>query len=182
VPGPAIVFDLRPAHWTPSQASLEDLCRQAIAATAGAVKPLDFASWEVGITITDDAEIRALNRDHRGQDRPTNVLSFPLDRPGLTATGSVGGLLGDVVLSDETVLREAARDERLPADHLTHLVVHGMLHLLGYDHEVSSQAEEMEALEITILAGLGIANPYAAPQMADTSARENLEPLGTDHA
>ena len=88
--------------------------------------------------------------------------------------GPAGGLLGDIVLSDETVRREAGGLGRAPGDHLTHLVVHGMLHLLGYDHGTTSEAQRMEVLEIAILAGMGIANPYAEPHMPDTLL-EHLE-------
>lgn len=126
-------------------------------ALAGATGPV-----EIAITLSDDAEVQVLNRDWRGKDKPTNVLSFP----GLE--GAMAGLLppdaprplGDLILAYETCAREAEEQGKSLADHARHLVVHGVLHLLGYDHETDAEAEEMEALETTILAGLGIADPY----------------------
>ena len=181
--GPEIAFDIVPARWRPADGDAEALCRAAVRAVAGALPGLDLEGWELGIAMTDDPGIRALNRDYRGIDRPTNVLSFPLDRPasgggaskrGGPPAGLPTGLLGDIVLSGETVRREAENLGRTPADHLTHLVVHGMLHLLGYDHGTASGAERMEGLEITILAGLGVANPYAGSHRVESSP-EHLE-------
>jgi len=106
---------------------------------------------ELSVTLADDAAVHALNRRWRGRDAPTNVLSFASgERP----------LLGDVVLAYETVAREAAEQGKSLADHLAHLVTHGVLHLLGFDHEVEHEAEAMEALERRVLAGIGIADPY----------------------
>lgn len=112
---------------------------------------------EVSVVLTDDAEQRELNRQWRGYDKSTNVLSFPQLEP----FSPVQGLLGDITLARETVEREA--DEMgIPLEaHVTHLVVHGFLHLLGYDHIEDDEATEMEALETRILATLGIADPYA---------------------
>ncbi len=107
---------------------------------------------EVSLVLTDDASIRALNRNYRSKDKPTNILSFP--------TIEAPGLLGDIILARETIIAEAQRaDKRLP-DHLTHLIIHGLLHLLGYDHIQAQEADIMEAIEIKALAKLGIANPY----------------------
>lgn len=114
---------------------------------------------ELAIVLADDTLLRALNKAWRGKDAPTNVLSFPAGADGPLAPGSPL-LLGDVVLGFETVAAEAAAQGKTLADHLTHLVVHGVLHLLGFDHESSAEAEHMEALETEILAGLGIADPY----------------------
>ena len=102
--------------------------------------------------LTDDAEVRQLNARWRGKDKPTNVLSFPAGDPVL---------IGDVVLAFQTVKREAAEQGKHFGDHLSHLVVHGALHLIGYDHVKARDAEAMEALERRVLAGLGIADPYA---------------------
>jgi len=111
----------------------------------------------VSVILTDDAEQQRLNRDFRGKDAPTNVLSFPIG----DATPDGGPtILGDVVLAFETVAREAAEQKKPLADHLRHLVVHGVLHLLGFDHETDAEAEVMEALEREILAGLGVPDPY----------------------
>ena len=104
------------------------------------------------VALSDDKRVQALNRRDRQQDKPTNVLSYP---------SGERDFLGDVVLARQTVWREAKSQGKTPADHLAHLVVHGTLHLMGYDHETSeADAERMEALERRILAKLGIADPY----------------------
>jgi probable rRNA maturation factor len=108
------------------------------------------AEGEVSVVLADDDFVQNLNREYRGQDKPTNVLSFPQDPP----------MLGDIVLAYETVAREAAEQDKSFDQHLTHLLVHGLLHLLGFDHEVDDEAEEMEALEVQILKDMGIKNPY----------------------
>ena len=114
---------------------------------------------ELGVVLTDDSEQHRLNREYRGKDAPTNVLSFAAATPA-----SVGAerplLLGDVVLAFETVAREAVERQKPLADHLRHLVVHGVLHLLGYDHEAAQSAAAMELLETAILAKVGVSDPY----------------------
>ncbi len=140
-----------------SRASLAALA--ALAALAPGVLPQGRPP-EIGIRLSDDAEVRALNRTWRGQDKPTNVLSFASDDATLKVDGAPL-LLGDVVLALETVLAEAAAQGKAPADHFSHLVVHGVLHLVGYDHVRASGAAVMEPLEIRVLAQLGIADPYA---------------------
>lgn len=116
---------------------------------------------EASIVLADDEFIRELNRDFRGLDEATNVLSFPAtggDDPD--APSGAPKLLGDIIVAFETTAAEAARQDKTLADHLCHLVVHGMLHLLGHDHHTEIMANAMEALEINVLAGLDIANPY----------------------
>jgi probable rRNA maturation factor len=112
---------------------------------------------ELSIVLTDDAEQRVLNRDWRGIDKSTNVLSFPQIEP----FAAVSGLLGDIILARETLLREAGEEGVSVDDHFTHLVVHGFLHLLGYDHMDDDEALAMEGLETQILASLGVADPYS---------------------
>ncbi|HTJ56707.1 MAG TPA: rRNA maturation RNase YbeY [Devosiaceae bacterium] len=111
---------------------------------------------ELSIVLTDDDEQQQLNKEWRGIDKPTNVLSFPQIEP----FGNVAGILGDIVLARETLEREAEELQKPLTDHFTHLVVHGFLHILGYDHIEEDDAEEMEGLETRILATLGIADPY----------------------
>jgi probable rRNA maturation factor len=112
---------------------------------------------ELAIRIVDIDEGRALNRDYRGKDYATNVLSFPVELP----PGATLPLIGDLAICAPVVLREAAEQGKPPRDHWAHLTIHGVLHLLGHDHIDDRDAEAMEALEVRILAGLGIADPYA---------------------
>lgn len=109
----------------------------------------------VTLVLSNDAEVQDLNHHYRQKNKPTNVLSFP---DGAVEEGVVQ--LGDVVLAYETIAAEAKTQGKRLKDHLTHLTVHGVLHLLGYDHQLKLEANAMEALEITILNGMGIANPY----------------------
>lgn len=119
---------------------------------------------EVSVRLSDDAEVRELNRNYRHKDRATNILSFPMLTPDEVAgfLPQPGGelLLGDLVLAHETVAGEADAAALALADHVVHLLVHGTLHLLGHDHQDDAAAEAMEALERRILSGLGIADPY----------------------
>ena len=120
---------------------------------------------EIAVRLTDDIEVQALNRDFRGKDKPTNVLSFPQVQDDLleSLANSDDGeiLLGDIVLARETCMREAEEKGVSVVDHATHLIIHGTLHLVGYDHMDDASATAMEALEVKALASLGIANPYA---------------------
>jgi probable rRNA maturation factor len=113
----------------------------------------------LSVILTDDAEQRRLNRTYRGIDAPTNVLSFALSDPADRVPGAPV-LLGDVVLAFETVGREAAEQQKPLADHLRHLTVHGVLHLLGFDHRNEAEAAAMERLEVEILKILGVPDPY----------------------
>jgi probable rRNA maturation factor len=142
----------------PPEAELQALVDRAIAAcaAAGDLPPIAEEA-EVSLVFSDDAHIRDLNRQYRGKDSPTNVLSFPA-APQIP--GRFGPLLGDIVLARETVVAEAATAGLTVADHLTHLIVHGFLHLLGHDHEKDDEAAVMESLETAILDRLGIADPY----------------------
>ena len=136
----------------------------AIAATPhGELAGID-ALVEIAVRLTDDAEVQALNRDYRRKDKPTNVLSFPMVQPDLidnlanTDDGEI--LLGDIVLARETCEREAEERGVSIAAHATHLIVHGTLHLLGYDHMLDDEADAMESLEREIMAALGLHDPY----------------------
>ncbi len=121
-----------------------------------ALQVAERAEGEVSIRITDEDEGRALNRDYRGKGHATNVLSFPADLPA----GIDSDLLGDLAFCAPVVAREALEQGKLLQAHYAHLTVHGVLHLIGWDHEEAVAAEEMEALEVAALASLGIANPY----------------------
>jgi len=157
-----IVLDIVPeaGDWTglagTGLAGAEALARRAAEAAVAVADAAD-EDFEVGMMLTDDAGIRTLNRQWRGKDKPTNVLSFPApEQPGLEGPRH----LGDLALAYETLVREAEEESKPLAHHFAHLVVHGVLHLLGYDHEVEEEADAMEALEIEALATLGIADPY----------------------
>lgn len=136
------------------------VCRAATrAALSHLGKPVP--KGEIGIVLAGDAFVRGLNRRHRGKDKPTNVLSFPgLDADTPRPPKNAPVLLGDVVLARGTVLREAAAGGKKPAHHLSHLVVHGVLHLFGHDHQSDREAVRMERLERKTLADLGIPDPY----------------------
>ena len=115
---------------------------------------------EVSVRIVDEEEMRALNRDYRDKDKPTNVLAFPSGDTNFVPPGE-SPLLGDVVVCAGVVAREAKEQGKLPEHHWGHMLVHGTLHLLGYDHVSDDDAAAMEALERRILAGVGVADPYA---------------------
>jgi probable rRNA maturation factor len=140
--------------WT-AQPEAEATIRRAVG-EAARTSPQES---EVAVVLTDDASIRTLNREWRGIDAPTNVLSFPASQRGRDPAGAPAPL-GDIVLAYETVAREADADGKPFAHHLAHLAVHGFLHLLGFDHEQDNDAEAMEALELKILARLDVADPY----------------------
>jgi probable rRNA maturation factor len=141
----------------PGWARISDAERIVRAAIEAALASAGPGYFELGVVLSDDAHIQVLNRTWRGKDAATNVLSFP------AADSSQDGprLLGDVVLALETIEREATEEGKTFQEHLSHLAVHGALHLLGFDHEHDGDAKTMEDLERSILAGLGIHDPYA---------------------
>ncbi|CDO37304.1 rRNA maturation RNase YbeY [Novosphingobium sp. KN65.2] len=148
----------------PESTDWAELTERACAALGTVAPELANPRLITSILFTSDAEVHVLNREWREKDKPTNVLSFPmLERDqvlDLTAEGPPE-MLGDIALAFETCAREAAEKGVSVADHATHLVVHGLLHLAGHDHEISdADAEAMEALETKALAQLGIADPY----------------------
>ena len=184
---PVVAIAIEVRDWSTALPGVRALCQRAVVAAmqgaqvgahgqahAGAMgRALGRAlgHLEISILLTEDRTVRALNRDHRGQDRATNVLSFAgtdaislqIDAPpGDSIAGPAPILLGDVVVAFETVAAEAASQGKTLADHLSHLIVHGILHLLGYHHEVDNAARRMERLETGILADLGVADPYSA--------------------
>lgn len=166
-PAVSIDISIEAGQW-PSEPGLTTSSERAIAAAeryvvaqCGQGMP-EFC--ELSLLFTNDAAMRAVNRQWRGKDSPTNVLSFPAAalRPGQTP----GPMLGDIVLSYETVAREAEASSISLSDHLAHLLVHGYLHLLGYDHVDPFDAETMESLEVRILATLGISDPYGDAELS----------------
>ena len=141
----------------PAEPELTRLVDRAVAA-AFAETGAEGAS-ELSVVFSDDAHIRALNAGWRGKDKPTNVLSFPAF--SFPKGEPLPPMLGDIVLASETVAREAALEGKPIENHISHLVIHGLLHLLGHDHETDAEAEEMEAIERAALARLAIPDPYA---------------------
>ena len=146
-----IELDLRIAAdaWVAAIPNLETVCKRAIEAGAAQEK----VEGEVSLLLTDDDEIQTLNRDWRGKDKPTDVLSFPtseMDRP----------FLGDIAVSFGVTRADAKTKEIALDQHLSHLLIHGLLHLLGHDHKDDTEAHEMERLEIAALASLGWPDPY----------------------
>ncbi|WP_027486641.1 rRNA maturation RNase YbeY [Allorhizobium undicola] len=151
----------------PTEAELEALSARVLGAASDFIareegQPFPEHPVEVSLVFINDDDIRGINAEWRGQDKPTNVLSFPAypiepgDRPG--------PMLGDIIIAYETVAREAVDLDKSFSDHLTHLMVHGFLHLFGYDHMETGEAEEMEGLETRILAELGLSDPYAGQE------------------
>jgi probable rRNA maturation factor len=149
-----LTIDISCVHegWRSALPDADDVIRRAAGSTwlVGNVEEASTEGAEVSVALANDEMMRKFNRQYRGGDKPTNVLAFPAADAGAAGRAR---LLGDIVLSFETVRRESAEQSKPLADHVSHLVVHGMLHLLGRDHETD---------EIEILAGLGVANPYAA--------------------
>ncbi len=144
--------DIWDARLPGAGALAESAARAALHAAPPAIDPA-----ELSIVLADDALVQTLNGTYRGKDSPTNVLSFPQDPivlPGIVAP------LGDVILAFETIATEAVAQGKTLNDHVAHLVVHGVLHIVGFDHETEAEAEAMEDLERHILLGMGVADPY----------------------
>jgi probable rRNA maturation factor len=168
----SIVVTVEAPDWASVVTDPEGFCSRIAGGTLARVLGPEARAAELGVVLADDAAVRALNRTWRGRDEATNVLSFPTgDDPRALGVG-LPWLLGDVVLGLETVEREALASGRAATDHLAHLVVHGVLHLLGHDHEDEGEAVAMEHLESELLTSLGLADPYAdAPQQLAEVAR-----------
>lgn len=163
-----ILVSVESPLWEPAERWQPLVTRAASAALAHAwpwAEPLRDRA-ELSLLLTDDAGIRALNRDWRGRDRPTNVLAFPMLDADAAPDGPDALLLGDVVLAHETSAREAEASGMALDHHVAHLVVHGVLHLLGHDHEEDAEAERMEALETLILGALAMPDPHARHRQA----------------
>jgi len=158
-PNHRIDISIESPDWAAALANAEAIAERAAAAALAS----ETQALELSLLLTGDEFVRALNRDYRGRDEATNVLSFPGEAPqeGDPVTGRPV-LLGDVVVAFGVMQREAEVDDRgiSLADHLSHLVIHGVLHLLGHDHQHAAEAEIMEGLEARLLSGLGINDPY----------------------
>ncbi len=156
-----IVIDMPEAAWETTipgiRAMVSETLHKSFAMAAS--HELINADIEIGVTLAGDEHLRGLNHHYRGKNQPTNVLSFPLWN-GEFVPNAIPLLLGDIVIGFETVRDEAARDRKPLQDHLRHMLVHGLLHLLGHDHEIEAEAEAMEALERKILLEFGVADPY----------------------
>jgi len=147
---PIINFILLNKIWTQLAPAWEHEMSCAFEKAAEALER-DFSESEVSVVLADDREVQALNKTFRHKDKPTNVLAFPSDEEGE---------LGDIILAHETIMREAEEAAISPLHHTLHLIIHGFLHLLGYDHEKENDAHHMETMEIQILKALNVANPY----------------------
>lgn len=169
----SVAVTLLDPDWPQAVPAVEDLARRAAkaalaaAADSGAAKDAFSArDAEISLVLADDATLRRHNRDYRSIDQPTNVLAFAVAEtpgvPGVPGDSEGPLLLGDVLVARETLAREAREQGKRPADHFCHLVVHGVLHLLGQDHETEAEARVMERLEVAALGRLGVADPYAA--------------------
>ena len=170
-------------HWK-NAAAAKNVVRRALKQAATA---LSTKTAELAIVLTDDAAMRRLNRNWRGIDAPTNVLSFATKNFGdqldeQSGGQFVGNHLGDIVLAYETVKREAHRDGKAFDHHLAHLVVHGFLHLLGYDHGNDAQARRMETTERAILRDLAVPDPYRATRTAAGFRRRSVQRAGSVRA
>jgi probable rRNA maturation factor len=159
---PSVDIQVQSPLWQ-AEPTAKQTVREAVAAAAAT---LSTAAGEVGILLTDDKAIRALNKQWRGIDKPTNVLSFPA--AVTKASIDAKKFFGDIVIAYETLKRECDDEDRVFLHHLAHLTVHGFLHLIGYDHQVDAEAEEMEGLESKIMAHMQLPDPYLARDLGDS--------------
>lgn len=157
---PAVDIQIDSALWD-AQPDAEAAIRAAVTAAAAH----STSGGEVSILLTDDSAVRVLNREWRGIDKATNVLSFPAPE---ALSKSAAGILGDIVIAYETLQRESADEHRDFLHHLTHLTVHGYLHLVGYDHEDDAHADEMESLESKIMTRMQLPDPWQDSEKAGT--------------
>jgi probable rRNA maturation factor len=153
-----IDVEIEAEDWTAALTDAEAICRTAADAALTGIAPSDVDSPLICVLLTGDDEVAALNQQFRHKPGPTNVLSFP-------APANPEGQIGDIALAYGVCAREAAEQGKTLEQHLSHLVVHGVLHLLGYDHEGDGEAEAMEALERSILETVGVPDPYAADRV-----------------
>jgi probable rRNA maturation factor len=160
VTAPRLALEIEDPRWLPALPNVAELIEKAVGLALADIEH-DSRTIEVGVRLVDDGTIQALNRDWRGRDKPTNVLSFPMGDPGPVTDPDFPWLIGDIVMSFDTVLAESVRDGKALDHHVVHLAIHATLHLIGHDHEDEAEATAMEAAEVKLLAGLGIPDPYA---------------------
>lgn len=158
-----VEVEIEAEAWSAALPGAEGFVRQAAQAALG-----DHSPSGVTVLLTDDDTVRDLNLRFRGADKPTNVLAFP-------AAANPEGVLGDIALAFGVCEREALAQRKTLADHLRHLVIHGVLHLLGYDHQDDTQASVMEAHERELLAGLGVPDPYAPERVSDDGPGDSTD-------
>ena len=156
---PQIEVIVRSARWR-KRPTAKTIVKKAVLAAAKAVST---RPTELAIVLSDDSAIRTLNRDWRGKNAPTNVLSFPAPK----TDGGPTKFIGDIVIAYETLARECDDEDRVFLHHLAHLTVHGFLHLIGYDHQSDSDADEMEGLESKIMNVLNMPDPYPARDLGN---------------
>lgn len=162
-----VIVDVVSADWRATDLDLDDIVTTAARAAVAGADVSITAGVELGVRLTDDTEIKTLNREWRDRDAATNVLAFALnDLPAIPAGETGATMLGDVVVAYETSACEAEDQNKSLTQHLSHLVVHGTLHLLGFDHEGEAEAETMEALERVVLLRIGIPDPYLGNEAA----------------
>lgn len=147
-----IVIHLEDARW---KKVLRPYCK-SIQSVCNAVAADRHKQLEIAVVLTDDVRIQSLNNQYRSKNKPTNVLSFPID----ACSAGKNVISGDIILAYDTIDRESIAQEKTFRDHATHLIIHGLLHLMGHDHEEEAEARKMERIEVKILATLGISNPY----------------------
>ncbi|MCB8840817.1 rRNA maturation RNase YbeY [Aurantimonas sp. VKM B-3413] len=158
-PGLTVALSVECPAWAAAGlGDIERLAQETFAAAAARLGLPETLTSEIALTLADDETVRGVNAEWRDKDRPTNILSFPM--ADLGPGEPPGPLMGDLILAHETVAREAREEDKAFADHFRHLLVHGFLHLMGFDHAEDAEADVMEAHEVAILQGFGIADPY----------------------
>lgn len=155
-----LVVELEDPRWSDALPDVERILSQAIVLALENVES-NGRPVELGVRLVDDGTIKGLNREWRGRDKPTNVLSFPLGAPDPAGDPDLPWLIGDIVMGFDTVLGEAEAEGKPLGHHVAHLAIHATLHLTGHDHEAEDEATLMEKAEIALLGRLGIPDPYA---------------------
>ncbi|HLG88635.1 MAG TPA: rRNA maturation RNase YbeY [Alphaproteobacteria bacterium] len=158
-----LIVEVEDARWQEALPDVERILGRSIGLALERTRS-DGRPIEVGVRLVDDGTIQGLNRDWRGRDKPTNVLSFPLGAPDQTGDPALPWLIGDIVMGFDTVLGEAEAEGKPLGHHVAHLAIHAALHLTGHDHEGEAEAALMEQAEIALLGRLGIPDPYAERQ------------------